>query len=341
MNNQIGDKYMNLETKYLGLKLRSPFILSASPISNDIESLKRLDDNGIGAVVLHSLFEEQLIDEQFELEFHLTHGAESFAEAISYFPNYDEFRLGPEEYLEHIRKVKSSIACPVIASLNGTTLGGWTKYALEMQNAGADAIELNIYNIPTDPQLTSLQIEDTYVKILEEVKKNLQIPVAVKLSPFFTNMSNMAKRFDDAGADALVLFNKFYQPDINLETYEVEPKVTLSSSSQNLLSLRWIAILKSRIKADLAATGGILTSVDVIKMILAGANAVQMFATIARNGLDYLLVLHKELISFMEQKGYESIDEMIGVLSQKNIKNTSAYERAQYMKALTNYRLKL
>lgn len=331
---------MNLETKYLGLNLRSPFVLSASPISTEIESLKRLDGNGIGAVVLHSLFEEQLIDEQFELEYHLTHGAESFAEATSYFPNYDEFRLGPDEYLEHIRKVKSAVHCPIIASLNGTTIGGWTQYALEMQNAGADAIELNIYNIPTDSNLTSLQIEDTYIKILEEVKKNLKIPVAVKLSPFFTNMSNIAKRFDEAGADALVLFNKFYQPDINLETYEVEPKVTLSASSQNLLSLRWIAILKGKIKADLSATGGVLTSADAIKMLLVGANSVQLFATIARNGLDYLLVLNKELIAFMEQKGYESVSEMIGVLSQKNLKNSSAYERAQYMKALTNYKLK-
>lgn len=331
---------MNLETKYLGLTLRTPFVLSASPISTEIESLKRLDGNGIGAVVLHSLFEEQLIDEQFELEYHLTHGAESFAEAISYFPNYDEFRLGPHEYLDHIRKVKSAVQCPVIASLNGTTIGGWTQYAVEMQNAGADAIELNIYNIPTDSNLTSLQIEDTYIKILEAVKKNLKIPVAVKLSPFFTNMSNMAKRFDEAGADGLVIFNKFYQPDINLETYEVEPKVTLSTSSQNLLSLRWIAILKGKIKADFAATGGILTSADVIKMLLVGANAVQLFATIARNGLDYPLVLNKELIAFMEQKGYESVEEMIGVLSQKNLKNSSAYERAQYMKALTNYKLK-
>lgn len=331
---------MNLETKYLGLNLRSPFVLSASPISTEIESLKRLDGNGIGAIVLHSLFEEQLIDEQFELEYHLTHGAESFAEATSYFPNYDEFRLGPDEYLDHIRKVKSSVHCPVIASLNGTTIGGWTKYALEMQNAGADAIELNIYNIPTDSNLTSFQIEDTYIKILEEVKKNLNIPVAVKLSPFLTNMSNMAKRFDEAGADALVLFNKFYQPDINLETYEVEPKVTLSASSHNLLSLRWIAILKGKIRADLSATGGVLTSADAIKMLLVGANSVQLFATIARNGLDYLLVLNKELIAFMEQKGYESVSEMIGVMSQKNLKNSSAYERAQYMKALTNYKMK-
>lgn len=331
---------MNLETKYLGLELRTPFVLAASPISTEIDSLKRLDQNGIGAIVLHSLFEEQLIDEQFELEYHLTHGTESFAEATSYFPNYDEFRLGPHEYLEHIQKVKSSVSCPVIASLNGTTIGGWTQYAREMQNAGADAIELNIYNIPTDPNLTSLQIEDTYVRILEEVKKNITIPVAVKLSPFFTNMSNMAQRFDKAGANALVLFNKFYQPDINLETYEVEPKVTLSASSHNLLSLRWIAILKGKVSCDFAATGGILTSADVIKLLLVGANAVQLFATLARNGLDYLLVLNKELISFMEQKGYESIEEMIGVLSQKNLKNSSAYERAQYMKALTNYKLK-
>ena len=332
---------MNLQSKYLGYDLRSPFVLSASPISTEIDNLKRLDQNGIGAVVLHSLFEEQLIDEQFELDYHLTHGTDSFAEATSYFPNYDEFRLGPVEYLEHIRKVKAAINCPVIASLNGTSIGGWTNYAKEMQDAGADALELNIYNIPTDPNLPSAQIEDTYIRILQEVKKVVNIPVAVKLSPFFTNMSSMAKKFDDAGADGLVLFNRFYQPDIDLNTYSVEPKITFSTSADNRLELRWIAILKNQIKANLAATGGIHTASDAIKMLLAGASVAQLFATLAKNGLDYLLVLNKELIGFMEEKGYNSVEEMIGVFSQKNLPNPGAYERAQYMKALTYYQLKL
>jgi dihydroorotate dehydrogenase (fumarate) len=332
---------MNLESKYLGYNLRSPFVLSASPIATDIDNLKRLDQHGIGAVVLHSLFEEQLVDEQFELDYHLTHGTDSFAEATSYFPNYDEFRLGPDEYLEHIRKVKSAINCPIIASLNGTSIGGWTNYAKDMQDAGADALELNIYNIPTDPNLPSVQIEDTYIRILQEVKKVVNIPVAVKLSPFFTNMSSVAKRFDDAGADALVLFNRFYQPDIDLNTYSVEPKITFSSSADNRMELRWIAILKNQIKANLAATGGIHTASDAIKMLLAGANVAQLFATLVKNGLDYLLVLNKELIGFMEEKGYNSVEEMVGVFSQKKLPNPGAYERAQYMHALTNYQLKL
>lgn len=331
---------MILQTKYLGLNLKSPFVLSASPIGENIDNLKKLDELGIGAVVLHSLFEEQLKDEQYELDYHLTHGTESFAEAQSFFPNYDEFKLGPEEYLNHIHKVKSSISAPVIASLNGTTIGGWTQYAKNMQDAGADAIELNIYNIPTDLSLTSKAIEEAYVEILREVKSVINIPVAVKLSPYFTSLANIIKRFDDAGANGFVLFNRFYQPDLNIQTYEVEPKVDLSSSANNRLSLRWIGILKGKVSADFAATGGIITAQDAAKMILVGASATQIFATIARNGIDYLSILNKELTDIVEEKGFNNVAEMVGVASQKNIANPSAFERAQYMKALTSYKLK-
>jgi dihydroorotate dehydrogenase (fumarate) len=331
---------MILQTKYLGLNLKSPFVLSASPIGENIDNLKKLDELGIGAVVLHSLFEEQLKDEQYELDYHLTHGTESFAEAQSFFPNYDEFKLGPEEYLNHIHKVKSSISAPVIASLNGTTIGGWTQYAKNMQDAGADAIELNIYNIPTDLSLTSKAIEEAYVEILREVKSVINIPVAVKLSPYFTSLANIIKRFDDAGVNGFVLFNRFYQPDLNIQTYEVEPKVDLSSSANNRLSLRWIGILKGKVSADFAATGGIITAQDAAKMILVGASATQIFATIARNGIDYLSILNKELTDIVEEKGFNNVAEMVGVASQKNITNPSAFERAQYMKALTSYKLK-
>ncbi|MGB9702311.1 MAG: dihydroorotate dehydrogenase-like protein [Candidatus Kapaibacteriota bacterium] len=330
---------MILQTKYLGLNLKSPFVLSASPIGENIDNLKRLDELGIGAVVLHSLFEEQLIDDQYELDYHLTHGTESFAEAQSFFPNYDEFKLGPEEYLNHIQKVKSSISAPVIASLNGTTIGGWTKYAKNMQDAGADAIELNIYNIPTDLSLTSKAIEEAYVEILREVKSVVKIPVAVKLSPYFTSLANIIKRFDDAGANGFVLFNRFYQPDINIKTYEVEPKIDLSTSANNRISLRWIGILKGKVNADFAATGGIITAQDAAKLILVGASVTQVFATIARNGIDYLTVLNKELTDIVEEKGFSNVSEMVGVASQKNIANPSAFERAQYMKALTSYKL--
>jgi dihydroorotate dehydrogenase (fumarate) len=330
---------MNLQSKYLGMTLNSPFVLSASPIGEDIDNLKRLEDLNIGAVVLHSLFEEQLADEQLSLEYHLTHGTESFAEATSFFPNYDEFRLGPDQYLEHIRKAKSVLKVPVIASLNGTSLGGWTKYAKNMEEAGADALELNIYNIPTDFNLSAGQIEDTYVNILKEVITSVKIPVAVKLSPYFTNLANMIHRMDEAGANAFVLFNRFYQPDINLSNYEVDPKVSLSHSADNRIEMRWIAILKGKIKADMAATGGIITAHDAIKMLLAGANVAQIFAALARNGFDYLATLHADLMQWMEEKGFESVEEMVGVVSQKNIPNPGSFERAQYMKALTSYKL--
>lgn len=331
---------MNIKAKYLGYELQSPFVLSASPISQNIDNLIKLSDLGIGAIVLHSLFEEQLIDEQLELEYHLTHGTESFAESLSYFPNYDEFRLAPEAYLELIHEAKEKTNVPIIGSLNGTSLGGWIEYAVKMQEAGADAIELNIYNIPTDFSLRSDEIEDAYIQIMREVKSKIHIPLAAKLSPYFTNFANFAKNLDYAGANALVLFNRFYQPDINVDTLEVEPKVSLSTSADNRIALRWIAILKGRMNLDLAATGGILTSKDAIKVLLAGANVAMMFATFARNGLDYLTTMINELKQWMEEKEYTSVEEFIGVMSQEKVPNPTAYERAQYIKALNEYQLR-
>lgn len=248
---------MDLTTTYMGMKLRSPLVPSASPLSEDIDNIKLMEDAGAAAVVMHSLFEEQLRLDRYELHHHLTHGTESFPEALTYFPEPSSFRVGPEEYLNHIRKAKEKVEIPLIASLNGSSVGGWTEYARHIEQAGADALELNVYYVPTDMELTGEHIEQTYIDILTAVKAAVKIPVAIKLSPYFTNMANMAKRLDEAGADALVLFNRFYQPDINLTSLEVEPNVLLSTPQSMRLPLRWIAILYGRINASLAATSGI------------------------------------------------------------------------------------
>ncbi|MCX7736439.1 MAG: dihydroorotate dehydrogenase-like protein [Candidatus Kapabacteria bacterium] len=329
---------MDITTKYMGMTLRSPIVVSASPLSEDIGNIKKMEDAGAGAVVLYSLFEEQIIQEQKEVFYHSTAGTYSFAEALTYFPEPDEYRVGPEGYLDLIRKAKESVKIPIIASLNGSTNGGWIDYAKKMQEAGADAIELNIYYIPTDMNLTSLDIENNYIEIVKHVKSAVSIPVAVKLSPFFTNMANMAKKIDDLGADALVLFNRFYQPDIDLDYLEVKPQIQLSHSSAARLPMRWIAILKGRIKADLAATSGIQSADDVIKMLMAGANVTMMCSALFKNGIYHISQVEKEIIEWMTEKEYESVQQMQGSMSQLNVADPSAFERAQYMKALTGYR---
>ena len=267
---------MDLTTTYLGLKLRSPLVPSASPLTREVDDVKRAEDAGAGAVVLPSVFEEQLSRESEELDVALTQGTESFAEATSYFPQVSEFRLGPEDYLDHIREVKSAVKLPVIASLNGTSVGGWTEYARKIQDAGADALELNVYYIPTDPDLTSVDVEKTYVESLKAVKAVVKIPVAVKLSPFFSSLANMARQLDDAGADGLVLFNRFYQPDIDLENLEIEHSLLLSTPQARRLPLRWIALLHGRIQGSLAGTSGIHTAYDVLKVLMAGADVTTM-----------------------------------------------------------------
>jgi dihydroorotate dehydrogenase (fumarate) len=330
---------MDLKTKYLGMTLRSPIVVSASPLSEYIQNIKMMEDAGAGAVVLHSLFEEQIRLEQQELHYHTVQGTESYAESLSYFPEQEEYKLGPEEYLDHIRKAKEAVKIPIIANLNGSTLGGWTEYAKEMEKAGADAIELNIYYIPTDLSLSGSNVEQTYIDILRAVKSAIDVPVAIKLSPFFSNMANMAQRLDDAGANALVLFNRFYQPDIDLEEFEVKPNVILSTSHAMRLPMRWIAILKDKIAADLAATSGIHTGVDVVKMLLVGSNVAMVCSALLKHGIFHIQNMENHLVEWMEQNEYQSVGEMIGAMSQQKTTEPGAFERAQYMKALTYYKL--
>ena len=329
---------MDLSTTYLGLKLRTPLVPSACSLCADLDNIKKMEDAGASAVVLHSLFEEQLTLEQYELDHHMTHGTDSFAEALSYFPESSEYRLGPEDYLEHIAKAKKSVKIPIIASLNGTSTGGWIDYAKKIQEAGADALELNIYYIPTDFNLTSVQVEQTYLDILKAVKASVQLPVAVKLSPFFSSFANMARRLDDAGANGLVLFNRFYQPDIDLETLEVEPNVLLSTPQARRLPLRWIAMLYGRVQANLAATSGIHTSQDVIKMLMAGASVTMLCSVLYKHGIDQIRVIENEMTAWMTEHEYESVQQMLGSVSQKNCPDPSAFERAHYMRAIHNFK---
>jgi dihydroorotate dehydrogenase (fumarate) len=328
---------MDISTKYLGLKLRSPLVAAASPLSEEIENVKRMEDAGAGAVVLHSLFEEQLRQDRLELDRNLRQGTESFAEALTYFPEPDEFHLGPEEYLKHVADAKKAVRIPIIASLNGSSAGGWTDYAKQIQQAGADALELNIYYIPTSLDLTGAQIEQTYLDILKAVKSSVKIPVAVKLSPFFSSFANMAKRLDDAGANGLVLFNRFYQPDIELETLEVKPNILLSTPMAMRVPLRWIAILHGRLQASLAATSGIHRAADVLKMLMAGADVTMLCSVLIRHGIPQIAVIEREMAKWMEEHEYESVAQLKGSLSQKNCADPTAFERAQYMKALCSY----
>jgi dihydroorotate dehydrogenase (fumarate) len=325
---------VDLTTTYLGLKLRTPLVASASPLSREVEGIRRLEDAGASAVVLYSLFEEQLRQEELDLEYHLAAGTESFAESLTYFPQPSEFHTGPEGYLEHIRKAKQAVGIPIIASLNGSTLGGWTKFATEIERAGADAIECNIYHIPTDSRLAAEDVEANYLQILQAVKSAVTIPVAVKLSPFFSNLANMAQRLDRSGADALVLFNRFYQPDIDLEELEIRPNVLLSTPQALRLPLTWIGILHGRIKAELAATGGVHGAQDVIKLLMVGARVTMLCSALIRHGVQHLRHVERELREWMEAHEYESVSQMRGSMSQIRCPDPGAFERAQYMRAV-------
>jgi dihydroorotate dehydrogenase (fumarate) len=328
---------MDLSTSYLGLKLRTPLVSSASPLSEDIATIKAMEDAGASAVVLHSLFEEQLRQDSAELDHHLEHGTYSFAEALTYFPEPESFRLGPEEYLEHIAKAKKAVRIPIIASLNGSSVGGWTAYAKAIQQAGADALELNIYHIPTDLDLSSARIEQNYLDILKAVKSSVTIPVAVKLSPFFTNFAHMARQLEQTGANGLVLFNRFYQPDIDLEALEVKPNLLLSTPMAMRVPLRWIALLYGRIHTSLAATSGIYRATDVLKVLMAGADVAMLCSALIRHGPRQIGVIERDLVAWIEEHEYESIAQLKGSLSQKNCADPSAFERAQYMKAISQY----
>jgi dihydroorotate dehydrogenase (fumarate) len=330
---------MDLTTKYLGKTLKNPLVVSASPLSENIDNIRKMEECGASAVVLYSLFEEQLALEQRELHFHTSIPSESHYEALSYFPEPEEYRLGPEEYLDHIRKAKEAVSMPVIASLNGSTLGGWTSFAKKMQDAGADAIELNIYSIPSDLDMTGEQVETNYLNIVKAVRAEVSIPVAVKLSPYFSNMANMAKRLAEAGADGLVLFNRFYQPDIDLDKLEVTPNVLLSGSQALRLPMRWIAMLKDRVQVDFAATSGIHSAQDVIKMLMVGANVTMLNSVLLKNGIDQLKTIESQLNVWLTERNYESVQQMQGSMSQKKVMDAGSYERAQYMKALTFYKL--
>ncbi len=329
---------MNLETSYLGLRLKNPVVPSAGPLSADISNFKRLEDAGAAAVVMYSLFEEQIDHEAFELDHHTSVIADSHAEATSYFPEDIEFKLGPDQYLEHIRKAKDVVDIPIIGSLNGKSLGGWTDYAKKIEQAGADALELNIYRLATNPDLSAYDIEKEYLDIVMQVKSSISIPVAVKLSPYFSSIAWMAKRFEESGADGLVLFNRFYQPDIDLENLEVTPNVLLSAPMDMRLPLRWIAILYGKVNLDLAATSGIDNEKDVIKMIMAGAKVTQMLSSLLRNGIGHITDVLTKMIYWMEVNEYESLDQMRGSISHKNIADPSLFERANYMKALNSYK---
>ncbi len=330
---------MDLSTSYLGLKLRNPLVAAAGPLAEEIDNLRQMEDSGVAAIVLYSLFEEQLRQDSAELHERMEQGTYSYAEALTYFPEPEEFRLGPEEYLAHIQKAKAAVKVPIIASLNGSSVGGWTSYARKIQEAGADALELNIYNIPTDADMTSLEIEDSYLKIVQAVKSAVTIPVAVKLSPFFTNFANMAKRLDQAGANGLVLFNRFYQPDIDLESLEVKPNILLSTPMAMRVPLRWVALLYGRIKASLAATSGIHRASDVLKMLMAGADVTMLCSTLIRHGARQVGVIERDMVAWLEEHEYNSVSQLKGSLSQKNCPEPSAFERAQYMKAISKFQL--
>lgn len=329
---------MDMTTMYMGLKLKNPLVPSASPLSKNIDGIKKLQDAGASAIVMYSLFEEQITFEQEELNYFLDRGTDSFAEALSFFPEQEEYNLGPDEYLEHIHQAKKATNIPIIGSLNGVSSGGWIDYAKKIEQAGADALELNVYFLATDPLQESRQVENQYRVILNAVKSNLNIPVAIKLSPFFSSMARIAAELDEDGADGLVLFNRFYQPDIDLDKLEVIPGVVLSTSNDLRLPLRWIAILYGHVKASLAGTSGIHTAKDALKMIAAGADIAQMCAALLKNGPQYLTTVLKEMEMWLEGNEYSSISELKGSMSQKSVSEPAVFERANYMKALNDFR---
>lgn len=331
---------IDLSTTYLHLSLKNPLVASASPLCENLDNLRRMEDAGIAAVVLHSLFEEQITLQSLDLDRYLSFGSESFSEALSYFPDMSYYNLGPDGYLEHIRKAKEAVQIPIIASLNGYSTGGWIKYARLMEEAGADGLELNLYYIATDPYTTSQDVEQMYIDLVENVSASVKIPVAVKLSPYFSATANMAYRLAHAGARGLVLFNRFYQPDLDLENLEVIPNLSLSTSEELRLRLRWVAILHGQINADLAVTGGVHTTQDVLKCMMAGANVAMMTSALLLRGIGYASQVYLGLLNWMEEHEYESIHQMQGSMSQKTVADPTAFERANYMRVLRSYAMR-
>jgi dihydroorotate dehydrogenase (fumarate) len=332
---------INLSTKYLGLKLKSPLVASSSPLCKDLANLRKLEDAGAAAVVLESLFEEQIMIESNDLDRNLWQSADVSAEAQGYYPNFDSYNLGPEKYLEHISQAKKALEIPVIASLNGVSKGGWIDYAKQMAQAGADALELNIYFVPTDITQSANDIENMYLELVEAVTATVKIPVAVKIGPFFSSTGNMALKLERAGADGLVMFNRFYQPDFDLEALEVVPHLVLSRSNELKLRLHWVAILFGKIKADMAITGGVHTAEDVLKSMAAGAKVAMLTSALLEQGVGYLKTLESGVRDWLEEHEYNSIEQMQGSLSQKNVAHPAAFERANYVKVLNSYALGL
>jgi dihydroorotate dehydrogenase (fumarate) len=330
----------DLSTSYLGLSLKNPLVVSPSPLCEDLGAIRKMEDAGASAVVLHSLFEEQLSINSQDLDRFLTSGTESFAEALSYFPDMGQFKLGPEAYLEHIQKAKKAVKIPIIGSLNGVSTGGWVSYAKKIEQAGADALELNVYYIATDPDMSGAQVEQMYADLVRDVRASLKIPIAVKLGPYFSSMASVAHRLDQAGANGLVLFNRFYQPDFDLEKLEVTPNLNLSRSEELRLRLCWVAILSGRIKADMAITGGVHTAEDVIKSMMAGAKVAMMTSALLKNGIEHLKTVREGITAWMEKHEYASIRQMQGSMSQKSVAEPAAFVRANYMKVLRSYALK-
>lgn len=328
----------DLSTTYLGLNLKNPLVASASPLSKKIDTAKRLEEAGLAALVIYSLFEEQIIHESLELDHYLNRGSESFAEALSYLPDGGLYGISPEKYLNHVAGLKKALSIPVIGSLNGVSKGGWTNYARRIEEAGADALELNLYFIPTDLNLTSSDIENMQVELVAEVKSAIKIPLAVKLSPFVTSLPNFAKRLVEAGADGLVLFNRFYQPDFDLDELEIRHSLDLSTSAELRLPLRWISILHGKVNADFALTSGVHTCQDVLKAMMAGAKVAMMASNLLHNGIQVVGSMLNELQAWMQEREYQSIRQMQGSLSQKSVKKPAAFERANYMKVLGSYR---
>ena len=334
-------KTIDLSTTYLGLKLKNPLVASSSPMCREVGNIRRLEDAGASAIVLHSLFEEQIDVDNDELDRFITESADVSAESTaSHFPDLLYKVMGPDAYLKHIAKCKAAVQIPIIASLNGTTTGGWLHYAKLMQEAGADALELNIYNIAVNADTTGASVEQSYVDLVQAVKKEVSIPVSIKLGPYFSSMANMAKRLDAAGADGMVLFNRFYQPDYDLEALEVVPNLILSNSHELLLRLHWIAVIYGSVQADLALTGGVHSATDVIKSMMAGAKVAMMTSALLKRGITFLDTIATELLVWMGEHEYDSIKQMQGSMSRNAVPQPAAFERTNYMKVLSSYAMR-
>lgn len=328
---------VDLTTTYLGMKLKNPLVASASPLSEKVETVKKLEESGVAAVVMYSLFEEQIIHESLELDHFLAQGSYSSSEAVSYLPEAGRYFLTPDVYVDTLQKLKQAVKIPIIGSLNGVSSGGWIKYAKKIEDAGADAVELNLYYLPTDISLTCVELEKAYVTLMRDIRKSVNIPIAVKLNPYFTSIPNVVRQLVEAGANGLVLFNRFYQPDFDIEDLVVTPNLILSTSHELRLPLRWIAILYGRILVDLALTTGIHTTEDVLKGVMAGANVTMMASELLEKGIGRVAEIQAGLENWMVEHEYDSIQQMRGSMSQKSVAEPAAFERANYMKVLSSF----